>query len=257
MPALPDHDDGHAEDLLRELAAVSTRDPRWEQIRSELVRMHTPLARYIAHRYARNDEPVEDVEQAALLGLVKAINRYRPGRGESFLAYASPTMTGEVKRHFRDRTWALRMPRRLQDLRLSMRAARNDFTQEHGRAPTVTEIARMLELSEEDTIEALAAAEAYRPMSLDVPVTDEEGSETLAEQIGDDDPEIETAVDRTAVRVLLDQLPSRERMILLYRFFGNKTQTEIAKHVGISQIQVSRLITRSLAHLRTQMLQEV
>ena len=256
MSALPDHDDGYAEELLRELATVSSRDPRWERLRSELVRIHTPLARYIAHRYARTGEPVEDVEQAALLGLVKAINRYRPGRGESFLAYASPTMTGEVKRHFRDRTWALRMPRRLQDLRLSMRGARNDFTQEHGRAPTIEEIAGLLAISEEETIEAMAAAEAYRPMSLDVTVTDEDGSETLGEQLGGDDPEIETAVDRTAVRVLLDQLPSRERMILLYRFFGNKTQTEIARHVGLSQIQVSRLITRSLAQLRTQMLQE-
>ena len=128
MPARIDYDDGHAEALLNELESLTCEDPRREEIRSELVRMHLPVVYGIARRYAQHDEPFEDVRQAAMLGLVKAINRFDKARGERFLAYAAPTMTGEVKRHFRDHTWLLRMPRRLQELRLAMRDARQDFS---------------------------------------------------------------------------------------------------------------------------------
>jgi len=249
-----DYDDGHAEELLAELSELSDDDPRRDAIRDELVRLHTPLAYYIARRYAHRDEPLEDIQQAALLGLVKAINGFDPALGKRFLAYATPTMTGEVKRHFRDKTWSLRMPRRLQELRLSLRTARQDFTRENGRAPTVPEIAVLLEISEEETIELLSASEAYRPVSLDTPVADEDGAETLGELIGDEDPEFENIVDRTAVRPLLDELPDRERTILLYRFFGNKTQTEIAELMDISQMHVSRLISRTLRQLQNKLL---
>lgn len=251
-----DYDDGHAEALLGELGSLPQEDPRREDIRAELVRMHMPIVRGIARRYAQYDEPIEDVQQAAMLGLVKAINRYDAERGERFLAYAGSTMTGEVKRHFRDRTWLLRMPRRLQELRLAMREARRDFFRDHNRAPTVPEIAEVLDISEEEAIEVIGAFDAYRPMSLDTPVGDEEDADSFGELIGAQDPAIEDAVDHIAVRPLLDKLPERERMIILYRFYGNKTQTEIADLMGLSQMHVSRLISRTLAQLQAELLKD-
>ena len=251
-----DHDDGRAEALLSELALLTAEDRRREEIRSELVQMHTPLARYIAGRYARRGEPAEDVQQAAMVGLIKAINRYDPEVGQRFVAYAAPTMTGEVKRHFRDRTWSIRMPRPLQELRLTLRTARQDFVREHGRAPTVREVAELLGVSEEEAVEVIGAADAYRPVSLNTPLTGEEEAGTLADMIGDDDPELELVVDRNALRPMLETLPARERDILIHRYFGNRTQTEIAELMGISQMHVSRLISRSLARLRTRLLAE-
>jgi RNA polymerase sigma-B factor len=256
MSVRPDLDDGRAEELLHELSRLEPEDRRREEIRSELVMMHTSLARYIAGRYARRGEPQEDIEQAAMVGLVKAINRFDPEVGQRFVAYAAPTMTGEVKRHFRDRTWAMRMPRQLQELRLALRNARQDFLRDHGRAPTVPEVAELLGVSEEEAIEVIGASDAYRPVSLDSPVTDEDGGDTLGDLIGDEDPEIELVVDRHALRPMIEKLPERQRTILLYRFFGNKTQTEIAEQMDISQMHVSRLISRSLADLRTMLLEE-
>ncbi|HEY0538795.1 MAG TPA: SigB/SigF/SigG family RNA polymerase sigma factor [Actinoallomurus sp.] len=256
MSAQTDFDDGRAEALLDELRSLAHEDIRCEEIRSELARMHLPIARGIARRYARFGEPIEDVEQAAMLGLVKAMNRYDASRGERFLAYAGPTMAGEVKRHFRDRTWLLRMPRRLQELRLAMRDARRDFFREHNRAPRVPEMAEILEISEEEAIEVIGASDAYRPASLDVPVGDEEGADTLGELIGAEDASIEDVVDHVALRPLLEKLPERERMILLHRFYGNKTQTEIAELMDISQMHISRLISRTLATLRTELLHD-
>jgi RNA polymerase sigma-B factor len=250
------HEDARAEELLTELAATPAQDPRWEQIRSELVRIHKPLVAYIVRRYAHGPESRQDIEQAAMLGLVKAINRYDPAYGGRFMAFAMPTMTGEVKRHFRDHTWAMRVPRRLQELRLDLRTARRDFVQEHGRVPTVPEISEALGITEEETIEVLGATDAYRTVSLDTPMTDEEDDLSLGALIGDDDPHLENVVDRTALRPLLEQLPARERTVLLHRFYGNKTQTEIAALLGISQMHVSRIISRTLAKLRTQLLQD-
>ena len=256
MPAQIDYDDSRAETLLEELETLPHEDPRREEIRSELVRMHLPVARNIARRYSRHGEPFEDVQQAAMLGLVKAINRYDTARGERFLAYASPTMTGEVKRHFRDRTWLLRMPRRLQELRLAMREARRDFVHEHDRMPTIPEISEILEITEEEAIEVVGTFDAYRPVSLDTPIDDGDGAATYGDMIGSEDTAIEDAVDHIVLRPLLDELPERERMILLHRFYGNKTQNEIAALMGISQMQVSRLISRSLAALHTELLKE-
>jgi RNA polymerase sigma-B factor len=150
----------------------------------------------------------------------------------------------------------MRMPRQLQELRLVLRNVRQDFLREHGRAPTVPEIAELLGVSEEEAIEVIGASDAYRPVSLDSPVTDEEGGDTLGDLVGDDDPEIELVVDRNALRPMIEKLPDRERMILLYRFFGNKTQNEIAELMDISQMHVSRLISRSLAALKAMLLAE-
>jgi RNA polymerase sigma-B factor len=256
MSAQTDFDDGHAEALLEELKALADEDPRREEVRSELVRMHLPIAYGIARRYGQYGEPMEDVRQAAMLGLVKAMNRFDASRGKRFLAYAGPTMAGEVKRHFRDRTWLLRMPRRLQELRLAMRDAQRDFVREHNRSPRVEEVAAILEISEEEVVEVIGASDAYHPMSLDIPVGDEDDADTLGELIGDEDTAIEDMVDQVAVRPLLTNLPEREKTILLHRFYGNKTQTEIAELMGISQMHISRLITRALAKLRGELLQD-
>ena len=251
-----DHEDGRAEQLLQELAVLEPQDRRREDIRSELVLMHTSLVRHIAGRYARRGEALEDIEQAAMLGLVKAINRYDPDVGQHFLSYAAPTMTGEVKRHFRDRTWSMRMPRPLQELRLTLRSARQDFMVQHGRAPTVPEVAELLGVTEDEAIEVIGASDAYRPVSLDSPVADEDAGATLGDLLGGDDPELELVIDRNALRPMLERLPDRERTILIHRFFGNKTQAEIAELMGISQMHVSRLITRSLAALKKKLLEE-
>jgi RNA polymerase sigma-B factor len=251
-----DYDDGRAEALLARLRSLSADDSRREDIRTELVRMHLPVARGIARRYVHYDEPLEDVQQAAMLGLVKAINRFDPARGERFLAYAGPTMVGEVKRHFRDRTWLLRMPRRLQELRLAMREARQDFLAAHDRAPTVPEIARILDITEEEAVEVIGAFDAYRPMSLDTPVGDGEEAESFGDLLGERDTAIENAADHLTVRPLLEQLPERERRILLYRFYGNMTQSEIADLMHLSQMHVSRLISRTLATLRSELLED-
>lgn len=256
MPVQIDYADGHAEALLDELESLPHQDPRREEIRSELVRMHLPVAHNIARRYSRHGEPFEDVQQAAMLGLVKAINRYDTARGERFLAYASPTMTGEVKRHFRDRTWLLHMPRRLQELRLAMRGARQDFAREHNRAPTIPEISEILNIAEEEAIEVIGTFDAYRPISLDTPVGDGDEAATYGDLIGSEDTAIEDVVDHIALRPLLDELPERERMVLLHRFYGNKTQNEIAELMDISQMQVSRLISRSLAVLHAELLKD-
>ncbi|GAB2840998.1 hypothetical protein GCM10027176_51050 [Actinoallomurus bryophytorum] len=256
MPARIDYDDGHAEALLNELESLTHADSRREEIRSELVRMHIPVAYGIARRYAQYDEPFEDVRQAAMLGLVKAINRFDTARGERFLAYAAPTMTGEVKRHFRDHTWLLRMPRRLQELRLAMRDARQDFFREHNRAPTIPEIAEILEIGEEEAIEVVGTFDAYRPVSLDTPVGADEDAATYGDLIGGDDTAIEDIVDHVTLRPLLDGLPERERMILLHRFYGNKTQTEIAEEMHLSQMHISRLINRALTGLRAELLKD-
>lgn len=218
--------------------------------------MHMPIVGGIVRRYARYDEPVEDVRQAALLGLVKAINRYDSSRGERFLAYAVPTMSGEVKRHFRDRTWSMRVPRHLQELRLEMREARREFVAEHNRAPTIPEIAEVLGISEEEAVEVIGTFDAHRPASLDMPVGDDEEAQTRGDLISSDESEIEDTVDRIALRPLLDRLPERERTILLHRFYGNKTQSEIAELMNLSQMHISRLINRTLARLQAELLKD-
>jgi RNA polymerase sigma-B factor len=256
MPTHNAYDDAHVEELLKELAATPEQDPRWEQIRSELVRIHIPLGRHVARRYTGHSEPREDIEQAAMLGLVKAINRYDPAHGARFIAFAMPTMVGEVKRHFRDHTWTMRMPRRLQELRLALRSARQDFIHENGRPPTIPEICVLLGITEEEVIETLGANDAYQTISLDVPVSEGDDSASLGELIGNDDPQLETVLDRNALRPMLEDLPERERTILLYRFYGNKTQSEIADLLGISQMHVSRIISRTLTGLRDRLLQD-
>ena len=176
--------------------------------------------------------------------------------GDRFLAYAVPTMTGEVKRYFRDRTWRIRVPRELQERRVLLRAATRDFTSAHARSPTVPELAEAMDVTEEEVVEVIAASQAYQPMSLDTPIHDDENdSASMGDLIGDlDDGDLDLVVDKLALRPLLDRLPDRERGILLLRFYGNQTQAQIAEQTGISQMHISRLLRRSLDQLRTALL---
>lgn len=236
--------------LLRQKFAdyATTREPA---LRDELITAHIGLAEYLARRFANRGEPLDDLIQVASVGLLKAVDRFDPDRGLEFSTYATPTIVGELKRHFRDKGWAVRVPRRVQELHLRLAKVVNTLGQELGRSPTIEEIARYAEVSEEEVLEAIEAGHAYRFASLDAPAggSDDEGG-TLSSQLGDEDPAMEDIEHRVALSPLLATLPPRERTILHLRFFEGMTQSEIAGRLGISQMHVSRLLARSLAQLR-------
>lgn len=225
---------------------------RRRDLREELVALALPFAGRLARRYRGRGEPLEDLEQVARLGLVKAVDRYDPERG-SFTAYAAVTITGEIKRHFRDRTWGVHVPRRLQDLTIEVSQATAVLTSELSRSPTVAELAARLETSEEDILAALESAAGYTPASLNGPVGDD-GPAELGDMFGALDADLESVDDRLTVSGLLYRLPARERRILAMRFYGNYTQSDIAAEFGISQMHVSRLLSRTLTWLRQAML---
>lgn len=217
-------------------------------VRNELVEEHAGFAEYLARRFVNRGEPFDDLRQVALLGLVKAVERFDPDRGVNFTSFAAPTITGEIKRHFRDKTWAIRVPRSLQELKAQIERCRGQLGHELGRSPTIPELAETLGVTEEAVIEGLEAAGAYRSASLDASTSGEEGL-PLAEQVHDEIDESDEADDRAVVRELLAELPIRERRIVYLRFFEGLTQAEIADQVGISQMHVSRLLARSLEDL--------
>jgi|GEM_PF-68215 len=227
-------------------------ESRRRELREELVQLALPFAGRLARRYRGRGEPLEDLEQVARLGLVKAVDRYDPDRG-SFTAYAAVTITGEIKRHFRDRTWGVHVPRRLQDLTIEVSQATAVLTSELSRSPTVAELAARLDTSEEDILAALESAAGYTPASLNGPVGDD-GPAELGDMFGALDADLESVDDRLTVSGLLYRLPARERRILAMRFYGNYTQSDIAAEFGISQMHVSRLLSRTLTWLRQAML---
>jgi RNA polymerase sigma-B factor len=222
------------------------------RVRDELVEEHAPLAHFLASRFANRGEPRDDLVQVALVGLFKAVERFDPDRGLQFSTFATPTILGELKRHFRDRGWAVRVPRRVQELHLQLGRIVSALGQEKGRSPTPGEVAERAGVSEESVLEAMEAGSLYRLVSLDGSVTpDDEGGE-LAACLGDDDPEFERIEHRSEIAELLNVLPARERRIVELRFFESMTQSEIAEHVGVSQMHVSRLLNRSLDRLRAE-----
>jgi RNA polymerase sigma-B factor len=225
-----------------------TRDP---ELRDHLVRAHLGLAEYLARRFVNRGEPIDDLVQVASLGLLKAVDRFDPERGLEFSTYATPTIVGELKRHFRDKGWAVRVPRRVQELHLRLGAVLNTLSQDLGRSPTIAEIAERAEVSEEDVLEALEAGHAYRFTSLDAPAAGDEENQALSDQLGGEDEGMEEIEHRVALSPLIAQLPPRERTILHLRFFAGRTQSEIATELGISQMHVSRLLARSLTQLRS------
>lgn len=238
--------------LFVELAGVSKEDSRYEELRDTLVREHMPVAEHIARRFSHRGESQEDLNQVATLGLINAVDRFDPERGVDFLSYAVPTIMGEVRRHFRDTGWAVRMPRRLQELHLSVSSAISSLSQELGRAPVPSELASHLGISKDDVYKGLEAGNAYRSASLDELLTDTDEI-PLGDAIGERDSELAEVENREAIRPLLDELDERERKILLMRFFRSMTQTQIAEQIGISQMHVSRLLARTLSWLRNRL----
>jgi RNA polymerase sigma-B factor len=241
--------------LFVELRELPDGSPEKAELRNRLVRMHLPLVEHLARRFRNRGEPLDDLTQVATIGLIKSVDRFDPERGVEFSTYATPTVVGEIKRHFRDKGWAVRVPRRLQELRLSLTSATAELSQQHGRSPTVHELAERLAISEEEVLEGLESANAYSTLSLDVPDTDDE-SPAVADTLGSEDVALEGVEYRESLKPLLEDLPPREKRILLLRFFGNMTQSQIAQEVGISQMHVSRLLARTLAQLREKLLVE-
>jgi RNA polymerase sigma-B factor len=219
--------------------------------REALVKQFLPLARKLARRYVQSSEPYEDLVQVASLALVKAIDRFDPDHGVSFPSFALPTILGEIRRYFRDSTWSVHVSRGAKERALAVADAIEHHTNLHGRAPDVQELATYLELSIEDVLDALSVREAYYTQSLDVPASSEDdGAGTLGDRLGAENETYELIEARMAVADALPLLPERERHILHMRFVEELTQSEIAARIGISQMQVSRVLRRSLERLR-------
>ncbi len=251
-PRPGDSEQGRAEELLAELARDDLDEKRRARLREMIVEMHLPMARDIARRYLHRGEPMEDLLQAAYVGLMKAINGFDLSLGHGFRGYAMVTMTGEVKRHFRDRTWAVRVPRLYQERRSELNRHVADMTQQLGRFPTVRELAKRMRISEEEMILTLDASAAYSTLSLDAPLGAGDAA-ALGDVLPEEDDALDTLVDRAAVKPLIDDLPEREKNILLLRFYGNMTQAEIAAEFDISQMHVSRILRKVLDQLRAEL----
>ena len=225
------------------------RDPA---VREELVERFLPLAISLANRYSGGPEPTEDLHQVASLGLVKAIEGFDPTLGHSFASYAAPTILGELKRHFRDRGRQVHLPRGLQERIALIDRAADELPTKLGRAPSAADIAEHAGIGVEDVLEAMEAASARRPYSLDAAVGPDEDASVLVDTIGDEDPSFETVEYGVAISRTLHELPERERTILHLRFVEDLTQSEIAERVGISQMHVSRLLRRALDAVRAE-----
>lgn len=217
--------------------------------RDELVERFLPLATQLARRYRRGAEPLEDLVQVASVGLLKAIERFDPERGIAFSSFAVPTITGELKRYFRDKGWALRVPRDLQELAQRVDRTTDRLTHEHGRAPTVSEIADELEITLEQVLEAREAAAAFRADSLDRPYGDDQDATRLADTLGAAEPGYLQAEQSATLEALMSVLSDREREVLRLRFAEDLTQSEIAHRVGVSQMHVSRLLRKAVTQL--------
>lgn len=226
-------------------------------LRQQVVRAWLPMADRLAGRYRNRGEALEDLRQVAALGLVKAVERYDPDCGGAFESFAVPTIDGEIKRHFRDHTWTVHVPRRVQDLRNRVRTARQELAQSvGGREPSAAEIARHAGLTEEEATAGLEALDSYSALSLDAQVQGSEDGYSLADAMAGPDPALDVVIDREAVRPRLDGLPDRERRILYLRFFRDMTQRRIAEDLGISQMHVSRLISRCCRRLRDEIMHD-
>ena len=241
-------DAGQRQELRRKFAEFAeSRDPR---LRDELIEAHLGLAEYLARRFSNRGEPLDDLVQVASVGLLKAVDRFDPERAVEFSTYATHTIVGELKRHFRDKGWAVRAPRRMQELYLRLGKIVATLSQEVGRSPTIQELAAEAQVSEEEVLEALEAGQAYRFASLDAPSPGDDDGDSIGAHLGAEDSGMVDAEHRASLSPLISRLPQREQTILHLRFFEGLTQSEIASRLGISQMHVSRLLARSLAQLR-------
>ncbi len=243
-------------ELFAILSGAGPGDPEHTMARDGLVHLHMPLVEHLARRFRNRGEPYDDLVQVATIGLIKAVDRFDSDRGVEFSTYATPTILGEIKRYFRDKGWAIRVPRRLQELRLSLTAATAELTQQLGRAPTVGELSERLGLSADLVIEGLESANAYNTLSLDAPDQNDTDSSTVLDALGADDEALENVEYRESLKPLLARLETREKRILTLRFFRGMTQSQIAEEIGISQMHVSRLLARTLTELRTGLLRD-
>ena len=256
-PAPTAHRDGlHGyDDLQPELdryAGLDPDDPDREELRERLVREFLPLVHNLSRRFAGPNQPLEDIQQAGALGLIKAIDRYDPARTSGgALGFLVPSVRGEMLRYLRDHTWAMRVPRDLKELSVSVRRAADTLSQRLGRAPRPSEIAAHVGVPVSEVVDTLGALESYRARSLDAPVTD--GEQTVGEQLAAEDDILDLAESRDDLRRAIDRLPARDRKILLLRFYGEQTQSRIAEQVGLSQMHVSRLLARTLQRLRAEL----
>lgn len=234
--------------LVRYRSAAGTERKR---LKAEIVERHIGLVRFLVRRYAGKGESYDDLVQVGMLGLLGAIDRYEPDRGVRFASFARPSILGELKRHFRDKTWAARVPRRLQELSLCISTSEAELFQELGRSPTPREVAERLGVEEDDVLEANEAAGSYSAVSIDQPL-DAGGGEagSLADLIGDADPDIEKLENLTALEPALAELTPYDRRLLQMRFFRGMVQSDIAAELGVSQMQISRQLARILARLR-------
>ncbi|TDC83568.1 SigB/SigF/SigG family RNA polymerase sigma factor [Micromonospora sp. KC606] len=244
---------GYSEQLLRLRAALNVDDPDRARLRTSIIEANLPMAGRLARRYAGRGEPYEDLAQVGAIGLIKAVDGYDTSRDVPFASYAIPTILGGIRRHFRDTAWAIRVPRAAQELSARVPEARGELGQQHGRQPTDEELADHLEVTAAQLVAAVAARGVYRLPSLNGPPPGNDGVERLA-LIGAADPGYADVDDHLTLQLHLAALPPRERQILTMRFYGDLTQAQIATQVGLSQMHVSRLLKRSLAQLKAEML---
>jgi RNA polymerase sigma-B factor len=237
-------------ELLTAMQSMPRESDRREQACDILVSRYAKLVRSCVRRYMDSPEPVEDLMQVGYVGLIKAINNFNPVVGTSLSAYAQPCITGEIKRHFRDKRWQVHVRRAAQELLLEMRAATEVLTHRLGREPSDAELASHLGVSESELLEARRADVVFHVYSLDAPLSEREDSNELADVLGAEDEQVQHTVDMEAVTAHWGELPAREQRILLLRFYGNLTQAEIGDRLGISQMHVSRLLARALDYLR-------
>jgi len=241
-------------ELLAAIRSLPREIPLREAACEVLVHRYRPLVRSCVRRFTNSPEPYEDLLQVGYVGFIKAINNYDPAMGTRLAGYALPCVSGEIKRHFRDKRWQVHVKRSLQELRLAARDAAAELTQALGHAPSEAELAERLDISLDELREVKQVDLAYHSSSLDAPVADESGCANLADLIGADDPQLEQLLDMESVWTVLNGLPEREQQLIVMRFYGNMTQAEIGKELGISQMHVSRLLTEALKYLRERLL---
>ncbi|WP_234818076.1 SigB/SigF/SigG family RNA polymerase sigma factor [Mycolicibacterium sphagni] len=253
MPALSAANSDYSEvtQMFRRLKLLDQGTPAFRRLREAIIERSLPLADHIARRYSGRGEPFDDLVQAARVGLVNSVNRFDVETGAAFLSFAVPTMMGEVRRHFRDYGWAVKVPRGVKELQPHMVRARADLSQRLNRAPTATEIAAYLGIDRELIVQATIGGGNYATVSTDAPVGPGDGPRVLSDTFGEVDPNLEKVLHVETVRPLIAALPERQRIVLTLRFFDNLTQTQIAERVGCSQMHVSRLLAKALETLRT------
>lgn len=242
--------------LFVQLSATEPGSPRRAALRSELIRRCIPLADHIARKFSGRGEPFDDLTQVARVGLVHAVDRFDVSRGSNFLSFAVPTIMGEVRRYFRDNTWAMRVPRRVKENHLRIGSAIDALAQQLGRSPTAKEIAAHLGIDPDEVTQAVIAGNAYQPSSIDAVSVGRDTEASLLDTLGEEESQFDRVEEYVAIRPLLAGLPERERRILTMRFFESMTQTQIAQQMGISQMHVSRILAKTLARLREQTTRE-